>query len=511
MSSSSSASPRAASSRAQAKLQQLLSLIQSSANDAIDLYAKAEAGVPSPDLLRPHPMDSVSDAVQLKKTLRVLEGACELLCTTLSQPMHTLANRASSSESNCLRIAVRYKIADKLVAYPEGCHISDLAADTGLDERKLGHVMRLLATRNCFREVYQDTFTNNRISVALLSTNHANIAQTLSIFTEEARQGTSALVDVISDSEWGPSNKPSRSAFIYRTQDEMRAAGFEVGERGTFIDWQALHPDIRTRFGQGMIGWSNLTASGAVVTHYPWNDYSEGTKFCDVGSGPGHVSLALAKAHPHLRITLQDLPGPIEQARAFWSAKHPLAIENGHVQFQSFDFFKESPVPNQDVYYLKHIIHIFPDDLALTVLQRIVDVMPADGKLLIQETVTQSAAEDAFKNDFGLDMAPLPSSSKLWICMYNAQERNIAEFSSLGKRAGLRLLKAWDYCDSVVLEFIKDETAPDSAVDPHQVGEDSVKQWVLGSREPRGDEQDYASYWNLHYDSDFGSEDEEDD
>ena len=39
-----------------------------------------------------------------------------------------------------------------------------------------------------------------------------------------------------------------------------------------------------------------------------------GTTFCDVGGGIGSVSMALVKAHPHLKVTLQDLPNVIEQA-----------------------------------------------------------------------------------------------------------------------------------------------------------------------------------------------------
>lgn len=40
------------------------------------------------------------------------------------------------------------------------------------------------------------------------------------------------------------------------------------------------------------------------------------TSVCDLGSGIGLVSLALSKAHPHLRLTLQDLPHVVEQSKA---------------------------------------------------------------------------------------------------------------------------------------------------------------------------------------------------
>lgn len=36
---------------------------------------------------------------------------------------------------------------------------------------------------------------------------------------------------------------------------------------------------------------------------------------CDVGSGIGGFAIPLAKAYPHIKITMQDLPGTIEQAK----------------------------------------------------------------------------------------------------------------------------------------------------------------------------------------------------
>jgi hypothetical protein len=40
-----------------------------------------------------------------------------------------------------------------------------------------------------------------------------------------------------------------------------------------------------------------------------------GSTFCDIGSGVGGISLELAKAHSHLRLTLQDQPHILDKAR----------------------------------------------------------------------------------------------------------------------------------------------------------------------------------------------------
>jgi hypothetical protein len=48
---------------------------------------------------------------------------------------------------------------------------------------------------------------------------------------------------------------------------------------------------------------------------FPWQDLLPGTTICDVGGGVGDILMGLAKAHPHLKLTLQDTPTVIDKAR----------------------------------------------------------------------------------------------------------------------------------------------------------------------------------------------------
>ena len=98
-------------------------------------------------------------------------------------------------------------------------------------------------------------------------------------------------------------------------------------------------------------------------------------KFCDIGSGVGSVSIELAKAHPHLKLTLHDQPQIVEQARGvrsdyhsrtslvtydptdwfplqLWSQECPKALDEQRVDFVPLDFLKEGPAKNQDIYYV---------------------------------------------------------------------------------------------------------------------------------------------------------------
>ena len=74
-----------------AKLEALLKLINSAAQEAIAEYEKAGCDVPSIDSTEPHPLDNddAIDNIALKSAIRTLEGACAQLCTTLAPPSHT--------------------------------------------------------------------------------------------------------------------------------------------------------------------------------------------------------------------------------------------------------------------------------------------------------------------------------------------------------------------------------------------------------------------------------------
>jgi hypothetical protein len=70
-----------------AKLDALLALLNSAAQDAIAEYERT-GDVPLKE--SGHPRDSQHPTIALKNALRVLEGACDQLCTTLAPPTHIL-------------------------------------------------------------------------------------------------------------------------------------------------------------------------------------------------------------------------------------------------------------------------------------------------------------------------------------------------------------------------------------------------------------------------------------
>ncbi|KAK7453456.1 hypothetical protein VKT23_011729 [Stygiomarasmius scandens] len=459
--------PKSYSTSINHEIDALLDLISTSTREAVAEYVKSGAGVPSVNAVNAHPLDEALDGLALKRAIRTLEGACERLCTTLAQPMHTM--RSMPQEAPCMRFAIENRIADILESFPNGLHVDEIVSKTEnkINPRKLGRIMRLLATRGCFREVSDSAFANNRLSLTLLSSNP--VSSTILLDTYECLKGANALPESMAIPEYAESETPNKSAFTYAVRDE--------NINGGLFEWYKRHPEIGARFDQAMVGWTRTTAAISMVKGYPWDKLPTGTTVCDIGSGVGAITLALAQGHPHLRITLQDLPDPLEQARQVWSSNYPQAIEESRISFVTMNFLVESPVPEQDIYYMKHIMHDWPDAEAMMILKNIAKVMKPSSRVFVHDIVMKhvyTKEEEGTSANVAMERAPAPLLPNYgtgsirnyhqdinMLAMFNAQERTCEEFIQLGAESGLELVKVWDFAETFMLEFSLQGSAGD--------------------------------------------------
>ena len=101
---------------------------------------------------------------------------------------------------------------------------------------------------------------------------------------------------------------------------------------------------------------SGQSLSVTVLTRvdFPWGRHPPGTTVNDVGGGVGTMAMKLIKAHPNLRLKLQDLPGFIRHAEMeVWPKLLPSAIVDKRIEFKPMDFLVNSPIEGCDVYYVK--------------------------------------------------------------------------------------------------------------------------------------------------------------
>ncbi|TFK35105.1 S-adenosyl-L-methionine-dependent methyltransferase [Crucibulum laeve] len=411
--------------------------------------------VPSLDDIEPHPFDNSVLDKELRNAIQTIEGACAQLAATVARPGHTLVN---VFETSCLNVVATFKIPDILEEKPAGMHISEIGKVTGLDERKIGRILRLLASKHCFREVSKNVFTNNRLSIQLLSNNP--ISSISLHFTDECAKSGVLLSETLADPEWGPSRSPYQCPFNRYTKYPKTLFDYYEGIGSPEAAMRGA------RFGIGMVGWGNAIEAGAVISEFPWAELGEGGVVCDVGGGIGNISMQLAHKYPWLKLILQDLPERIQQARnEIWPKECPLAIQEDRVQFKPIDFFNESPVKDCDAYYLKNIIHDWPDADCIRILSHIKNAMGPHSRVLIQEYILQYAnrvtdGESKFQQapepllpNYGAGRIRQYNLDIDMMNMLNSEERTVDEFIKLGEAAGLHFTKVWDIGELGVIEF----------------------------------------------------------
>ncbi|KAG1865914.1 S-adenosyl-L-methionine-dependent methyltransferase [Suillus subalutaceus] len=413
-----------------AKLEALLTLINTSARDAIALYEKY-GDVPTIDQMEPHPLDDEVDQVALKSAIRTFEGASAQISTTLAPPAHTAINLVQVYDHACVRVAARENISDILLNYPK-------------------------ATRGCYNEVDMDVFANNRLSLILLNANP--VRHMILLHVEPVARGAAVFYETLKDPKIAYSYEPTVAPVMYAINKE--------GTEGTFFDWMARNDGQRESYHTSMRALNVIMGSLAVLTHFPFEKYST---VVDVGGGIGAFSLPLAKTHKNVKIIIHDLPEALVQARGIWARECPEALAENRVQFEDLNFFEQVPVKGKDIYYLRNIIHDWPDHESALILSNLRKALGPNSRVLIHDYVLrqlsrkQAAAE---ASNLGVTSAPEPllpnygvgsmrayeQDMTMWL-VHNAKERTLQDCFALATAAGLKLEKVWDLAEACVLEY----------------------------------------------------------
>ncbi|KAG0699353.1 O-methyltransferase-domain-containing protein [Suillus ampliporus] len=438
-----------------AKLEALLTLINTSARDAIALYEQY-GDVPTIEQMEPHPLDDAVDQIALKSAIRTLEGACAQICTTLAPPAHTAINLVQVYDYACVRVAVRENITNVLLNYPKGIHVDELSKIINIESKKLARMMRLLATRGCYNEVDTDVFSNNRLSLILHNDNP--VRHMVSLHVEACAKGASVFYESLKDPRTAYSYEPTDAPIMYINNKE--------GIQGTFFDWMREDDGRRESYHRSMRGLNGIMGSLAVLTQFPFEKYST---VVDVGGGIGAFSLPLAKMHKNVKITIHDLPEALVQAKGIWARDCPEAVAENRVEFEELNFFEQVPAKGKDIYYLRNIIHDWPDHESALILHNVRQALGPNSRVLIHDYVLrqlsrkQAAVEASM---LGAVVAPEPLLANFGVgnmrsyqqdmsmlLLHNAKERTLQDCLTLSTAAGLKLEKVWDLAEACVLEY----------------------------------------------------------
>ncbi len=298
--------------------------------------------------------------------------------------------------SQAIYTAAKLDLADRL---GDGIKsISQLAQETHMHGASLHRLLRALASIGIFAEQEPYAFTNTALS-SLLRSDHPDSLRDMARF-----QGS----DIFWKS-WG--------LLDYSIKTGKQA--FRQVFRENIWSYLSSHPEEEEQFNRAM---TSITQYENVSIPEVY-DFSSKV-IADIGGGYGRLLTSILTSYPRAHGILFDTPTVIKQAQEHFS---PELQER--VLFLPGSFFENVPI-GADVYLLKNILHDWPDQECLAILQNCRRAMRPDGKVLVIERIMPETTDPEQAETFFVDL--------IMLAMFGGRERSARQMDHLYAQSGLR-------------------------------------------------------------------------
>ncbi|MEX0716928.1 MAG: methyltransferase [Planctomycetaceae bacterium] len=300
--------------------------------------------------------------------------------------------------SQCVYVAAKLGLADLLANGPRTA--AELAEATASQTDPLYRVLRALASVGVFAEDDAGRFALTPLAERLRSDVPGSQRAFAIMMGEEQYHVWGDLIDAV---------QTGRNAF----QRIYHMPIFEFLQR---------NPEKGKTFDAAMVGIHGRE-TGALADAY---DFSGIRTLADVGGGNGSLLRGILERNPSLQGILYDLPAVVERARP--------AIEGAGLAERcrtvAGNFFESVPA-GADAYIMRHIIHDWDDAECLTILGHCRAAMPADGRLLVVESIIPPGNEPCVGKLLDLTMLLMPGG----------RERTEEQYRALFASAGFELVR----------------------------------------------------------------------
>ncbi|KAI0403077.1 O-methyltransferase-like protein [Xylaria palmicola] len=277
-------------------------------------------------------------------------------------PREMLMGLAANSANDALSLQAvrRFKIADKF-PLDEKVSFEFLAKACGVNVIDLSRLIRHAMTNFIFRE--EDGLVTHTAASRALREN-VPLTNLLEMLTEEMFKGAPHTLDALT--KFNGFHAPNNSGFSlgYRT------------DKG-FYDETRQYPDRAQRFAAAMGAFAAEKSLEPLATGWDWGavDAAKGT-VVDIGGGWGPVCIGLAKRYPNTNYIVQDFADVVADGPA-----HVPDELKDRITFQSYNMMVgEQPVKDAAVYFMRAILHNWPDACCVTILR---NTLP--GRLALQK------------------------------------------------------------------------------------------------------------------------------
>ena len=198
---------------------------------------------------------------------------------------------------------------------------------------------------------------------------------------------------------------------------------------------------------EGLLDWDSGGRGGVRGGGLSEDDKDGGdVLIVDIGGGHGQDLQKFASTFPDARGRLlnQDLPGVLAEIPSGGGDRLAPGKLDARIECMGYDFFTPQPVTGARVYFLHMVLHDWPDDDCVRILERVRDAMaPAQAhggsRCFINDAVLPDAGAPLVATAFDITM----------MAHHSGLERSEAMWRALvGRVEGLEVVKVWNEPDT---------------------------------------------------------------
>ncbi|MCJ1463901.1 hypothetical protein MMC07_002510 [Pseudocyphellaria aurata] len=346
-------------------------------------------------------------------------SACERLRVSLETPVeHALRLSASIQQAVALRLGVDMKLFDaaaKAASDRGEVQIEALASEASADPLLVTRIMRILVGMGIFKQVAKGSFVSTSRAGAYIT--GSPVASGV-VHITQVMQNLIGLPDFFEKTGFKSPDDAYNGPFQYAKRTDLH-----------FFDYLATKPKIQQAFN-AMMKLNDRKPGLQWFEYFPVEtklrvESPSTPLLIDVAGGLGHDLVAFKQKFPNMpgKFILQDLPVVIDNAKDL-----PEGIEAmGH------NMFVPQPVKGAKAYFMRMVLHDWPDDQARQILRGFKDAMTPESLLLICETVLPETNVALVSAQMDLIM----------MANFAALERTEKQFETLLDEAGFELVRVW--------------------------------------------------------------------
>ncbi|KAL1986946.1 hypothetical protein VTN96DRAFT_5363 [Rasamsonia emersonii] len=363
-----------------------------------------------------------SDRLEDKANLTVAHNALVVDATRLLQtvrgPMDALFEY---SEKGAQAAAIRTLLAMgafEKIPVDGTITATKLAEALNVDKELLVRLMRAVTVVGPFKEVAEEEYAHTPFSEIFLSP-HARGMFTL--WTDNILLPWVKLPEFFATSGWKNPSQERNSPYTY---------GHQTGGK-TVFEHMAQYPERVKALNLGMAAqsessmWSvDIMDFRALLSQYQTSDDS--VLVVDIGGGKGHC---LQRIHQLIsdvpgRLVLQDRPVVLAETDD---------LSDFRIEKCEYNFFEPQPIKGAYIYYLRRVLHNWPDHICVEILKNTAVAMePGKSRIVIAEFVVPPV---------GASMET--ASTDLVMMTMTGAQRTEKQWQQLLDAAGLKLEKTY--------------------------------------------------------------------